>query len=478
MDTNLTQVKQFRTRLYQSLPHRADATMDLIDALAGNTASRSVVELSLSPLFRRRHASVHDAIDSLLEDTGERGDFDLSRRRLEEGLLRAVAPELPGPKERPFWLMAIDALSLARPHAATLTDRSYVHKADAPSSGRPVAVGHAYSLLVVLPERQTGDPPWAPALSSRRIPSERTAADVAVEQLWDVMEEKDAPWAGQLVACVVDSGYGNAPFLADAAKEPELVTIVRLRSNRVVYQPPQPVPGRKGRPPWYGERFDLGDKTTWTEPQTVSTFPRRTSGGRDYTVEVRAWPNMRMKGAKGFPMHSHPCKLLRVECLDEAGKALFRRPLWLGVVGVRRSEVTPEQAHDAYRQRFDQEHSHRFLRQRLLLDAFQTPETQHEENYVVLVRLAYVLLFVARTIAQHLPRPWERAKKTSGPASPTMVQRDLARILAVTGTPACEPKPRGKSKGRTLGVAPGRRTRHKVVYKGQSHAPRARAPAA
>lgn len=477
MDTNLTQVEQFRTRLYQSLPRRADATMDLIDALAANTTGRSVVELSLSPLFRRRHASVHDAIDSLLEGAGD-GDFDVARRRLEECLLRAVAPELPTPKERPFWLMAIDALTLSRPHARTLTDRSYVHKADAHSSGRPVTVGHAYSFLVVLPERKTGEPPWAPALSSRRIPSERTPADVGVEQLWDVMEEKDMPWTGQLVACVIDSGYGNASFLADAAKEPDLVTIARMRSNRVVYHSPRPDPDRKGRPPWYGERFNLGEAATWTEPATVTTFKRRTSDGRDYCVEVRAWTDMLMKGAKGFPMHRHPFTLLRVECFDEAGKSLFRRPLWLAVLGARRAEITPEQAHDAYRQRFDQEHSHRFLRQRLLLDAFQTSETQHEENYVELVRLAYLQLFAARDVAQHLPRPWERAKKRTGPATPTMVQRDLGRILAVTGTPACDPKPRGKSKGRTLGASPGRRTRHKVVYKGQSVAPRARAPAA
>ena len=292
------------------------------------------------------------------------------------------------------------------------------------------------------------------------------------------MEEKEVPWAGQLVVCVVDSGYGNAAFLADAATEPDLVIIARMRSNRVIYHSPQPKPDRKGRPPWYGERFDMRDAATWTEPAALSTFTRRTSGGRAFTVEVRAWHNMRMKGAKGFPMHAQPFTLLRVECLDEAGKPLFRRPLWLCVIGARRAEVTPEQAYDAFRQRFDQEHSHRFLRQRLLLDASQTPETQHEENYVVLVRLAYLLLFVARNIAQHLPRPWERAKKSTGPASPTMVQRDLGRILALTGTPACAPKPRGKSKGRALGAAPGRRTRHKVVYKGESHAPRARAPAA
>ena len=36
--------------MYQSLPRRADALMDLIDALSANTTARTVIELSLSPI--------------------------------------------------------------------------------------------------------------------------------------------------------------------------------------------------------------------------------------------------------------------------------------------------------------------------------------------------------------------------------------------------------------------------------------------
>ena len=476
MDT--IQLQQFREELYRALPRRADATMDLVDALSANTHARSVVELSLAPQFRRGHPSVHDAIDALQNNPGH-SPIDGPRRNLEGKLLSAVASQVQAPARRGYYLVAVDGFTVARPHARTLADRGYVHTVEGSSlMGRPVTVGHTYSLLVHLPERGPKDPPWAPGLSSRRIPSGRSASDVGVEQLWDILGAKDVPWAGQLVVCCIDSGYGNAPFLADAAKEPNLVAIARFRSNRVLYRSPPPrQSGQRGRTPSYGERFDLGKAVSWHEPDAIDTFQRQTHRGRTLTVTVRAWHDMLMKGSRAYPMHAHPFTLLRIECRSGGPDAeRVHPPMWLAVVGDRRRVVSPEQGYDDYRQRFDQEHSHRFLRQRLLLDASQTPETQHEENWIQIVRLAYVQLFAARHVAQALPRPWEKAVKSTGPLSPTMVQRDLGRILATIGTPACAPKPRGKSPGRLLGDSPGLRKRRPVVFKGHSTPQRARAP--
>jgi len=41
----ITQLEQFRLEVYHSFDHRADATMEVLDALTGNTSARSVVEL-------------------------------------------------------------------------------------------------------------------------------------------------------------------------------------------------------------------------------------------------------------------------------------------------------------------------------------------------------------------------------------------------------------------------------------------------
>lgn len=88
--------------------------MDLSGALAANTSARSVERLSQSPLFRCRHASAHDTIDVLQNNPGH-SPIDGPRRQLEERLLLAVIEEVPAPACRPFWLLGLDSLSLARP---------------------------------------------------------------------------------------------------------------------------------------------------------------------------------------------------------------------------------------------------------------------------------------------------------------------------------------------------------------------------
>ena len=64
----------------------------------------------------------------------------------------------------------------------------------------------------------------------------------------------------------------------------------------------------------------------------------------------------------------------------------------------------------------------------------QTPEVEHEENWWEIVGLAYVNLYTAASLANIMPYPWERwlpnnkEVDTESLPSPSMVQRDLARI--------------------------------------------------
>ncbi len=64
METQEKQFVEYRNKIYKNLNSRADATMDLIDALSGNQQATSPVQLSLNPLFRRKYASIHDAVDN------------------------------------------------------------------------------------------------------------------------------------------------------------------------------------------------------------------------------------------------------------------------------------------------------------------------------------------------------------------------------------------------------------------------------
>ncbi|MCB9433400.1 MAG: hypothetical protein H6668_15615, partial [Ardenticatenaceae bacterium] len=60
MTINLLQ--QFRDTVYQALPKRADATMDLVDALTTTAPVESPVAVSENILFRRQFSSVYDVL--------------------------------------------------------------------------------------------------------------------------------------------------------------------------------------------------------------------------------------------------------------------------------------------------------------------------------------------------------------------------------------------------------------------------------
>ena len=64
---------------------------------------------------------------------------------------------------------------------------------------------------------------------------------------------------------MADSKYGIGGFLGPLASYENLINIARLRGNRVLYRQPEEVAERKrsrGRPKWYGKRFNLRNPST------------------------------------------------------------------------------------------------------------------------------------------------------------------------------------------------------------------------
>jgi hypothetical protein len=474
MKSELLRLERFRDQVYRVFAQYPDTVMDLLDSLASNQSARSVAELSLNPVFRRAYSSLYQAVAELVVPTTAE-----ERLALEASLISVVAELLVPAEEPAFWPFALDGLSLARLYAATLTDRSYVHWPEQIKSKLPVTVGHGYSILTALPaDEQPEDAPWAVPLSSRRVASQEGALAVGVAQVRAILANPKLPWHGKRVVLVIDSLYSVAAFLGPLAGEDNLVNVSRLRSNRVLYRQPGPKPpGKRGRA-WFGAAFKLGDPTTWGEPDERVELPDGRHLGRPMKVRLEVWHDLLMRGTRAQPMHQCPFTVLRVVCQDAEGQPIYKQAMWLVVSGQRRAELNPAQAYAVYRRRSHQEHTHRFGRQRLLLDAFQTPDTAREENWLMLVGLAYAQLFAARHLADHLPRPWERSKPAVSTAAPrpSLVQRDFGRILGQLGTPARAPKRRGIAPGRAKGASRPRRQRWPVVFKGRKR--RRKAPKA
>jgi len=300
-----------------------------------------------------------------------------------------------------------------------------------------------------------------------RVKSSETGKQVGSQQLQQILTQKNLPWSNHRSVVVVDSDYSAKTFLSEPSQHSNLVVVTRVRSNRVFYQSPetssQP---SKGHRLWYGDKFDLKDETTWHQPNEVVQTNFTTKRGRLLNVTIQSWSDMLMRGSHDCPMHCHPFNLMQIQVTSPEGIRIWK-PMWLIMIGQRRNELTITEAYQSYRQRYDVEHLLRFGKQRLLLNASATPEVEHEENWVELSFLAYVQLWAARKLALTLPRSWERylPQKTEGFLSPSMIQRDMQRIITEIGTPANLPKRRGYSAGRNTGMIQTKRTRHQVIKK-------------
>lgn len=456
------QLKQFRTELYQNFTHRADTLLELLDAICSNPTASSVVELSQTACFRRSYSTLYKAIE----------EWEAPPMLLPH-LLR---PYLPSPQLRPFWLLLVDVTAQGRPYGKTVADRGMVYQPTQVKGNKPVTIGHQYSTLALGLETEAGvSDSWVLPLLSQRVASREDKELVGGRQVDALLDDKQLPFGQALCVEVVDSSYSKPAYLHAHRRHPNLVTIARLKSNRTLshqYQPPADEAPHSGHPRWYGHPFDLSKPDGRAAPDETLTRWESTPSGKRYRVEIQAWRNMLMRGQRSpqsLPMHQHPFTLVSITRYDEAGQPVFKRPLWLLVIGNRRSELSLEQIYQAYLSRFDIEHFFRFGKQKLLLTAFQTPEVTREEKWWHFNHLAYAQLWLARHLTQALPRPWERylpAMKLRL-ISPSLGQRDFARIIRQLGTPAQTPKPRHNASGRPVGAKLPKRPPQPVVVKGK-----------
>jgi hypothetical protein len=462
--------------VYGSFTKRQDSLMDLLDALSGNEGADSVVELSLNSLFRRGHSAVYAAIEALGASKDEATSSELPpdsppQSRFPSEWIKAIANVVPAPEHRDYWLFGVDVTPVARRHAVTMKDRESVYQPTVITGQKPITLGHNYSLMSAIPEAEiAGGRSWIVPVSMERVTSFDSKAGVGQRQVERLLNDDSLPWHRDLCVLVADSDYAHRSFLYPFSTQDNRVIVSRARSNRVFYRlAVPPTEKRRGHPRWYGERFDFKDDTTWGPPDEQHTFEITTAQGKLRTVTLRRWHNLLMKGTKAQPMHCHPFDLVQVQVTDPTGNRIFK-PQWLIVFGQSRRQLTAQDAYQSYTERFNLEHGIRFGKQRLLMSHLQTPEVTQEENWVQFSWLAYVQLWVARLLANLLPQPWQQylPANKQRQITPSMVQRDFARIIRQIGTPAAEVKPRGKSPGRPLGTTLDPRPRRPIIKRGRT----------
>jgi hypothetical protein len=421
---------RFRREVYHSFEQRADAGMELVDALTSAPTVESPVGLSESALFRRGFSSVYD--------------FLKSGRMLLPKLRRVLFRHQPEEAETiaGYEVYAVDCTGDPTPEAKTLPDRGQSKK----GRNAPLEVGHTYSWLVRLVERGTS---WCMPLDIGRVPTDSSDSQVGAEQVATLAQHNSRP-----KVVVADSLYCNTAFLAIFLTVQFVYALVRIRSNRVLYEePPEREPGQRGRPRKHGPKFKLSEPSRPPDRAETCTLLGQ-------QVRLLAWMNLHF-----YQLPFLVGMVLSVQFLKADGTPRFKRPLhlfWTGPTSVALADLVR-----MYLWRFAIEHMFRFLKQHLGLTASNSPNLQVRLRWVWCCALAYCqLLFIRHQVADRRPAwhpTYVRGRRR--PLTPRQVQRNALPFLLELGSPARPTQPAGKGSGRPSGYRPEPRKRHPVVKK-------------
>jgi hypothetical protein len=439
----LARLQAFRAGLYACCTRRADALVDLADALlSAQGPVASLPQLSLEPAHRRGWGSTYAAL--------ARGRIDAERLR---DLLVSSLPDAD-----PL-VFAVDVTTWPRCDAECSPQRGFYYHPSRHSAGQPIIAGWAFQWICQLGFDRDS---WTAPVDARRLHPVDDTDQTAARQIRALLGR--LPAGGPVPLVVFDAGYDSAQLTLDLAEE-RVAVLVRLRSDRCFYHDPPPrPPGSTGRPRRHGAKFNCADPATWPAPTATLVCQDDQYG----TVTVAAWAGLHPKQHRhpghgsGRPRPMVRGTIIRVQVERVPARTRPPKVLWLWWASPGQLDL--DLAWRAYTRRFDLEHTVRFCKQTL---GWTTPRPRHPaqaDRWTWLVLAGYAQLRLARQLAGDQRLPWERPRPQPR-LSPYRVRRGFPRLLAGLGSPATAPKPAGRSPGRPKGSRSGPATRYPAIKK-------------
>ncbi len=460
----LEPLQAFRCKIYDCFTSRADANMNILDALSSyGQHCKSVVELSEAPCFERQYSSITDGI----------ADGSCQWQSITSAIYQSISKANNSNRIA----LVVDCTPNRRASAKTLSDRHVTYFPNPAPGNKPICVGHEYSTLAMIPaDAALREKHWLIPLSTERVKSNEKGNEIGMNQIEALAK---SCIADTLVISIADSKYGSEYCRKKVSQSPDWVHLFRLNSRRNIYGQAEKKesPKKAGNINRYGQKMTLNDVQTHSQPDEEIEKVITTSRGKTRQLTIKIWRNQLMRGSRTFKGYEHPLTVCQITLADENGKPLYKKPMWLGLTGKRRNEIIAEEMFDYYSSRYDIEHFFRFGKDKLLMDAYQTPDTDHEEYWWKLASLAYVQLYFACHAVPLLPKKWERylphyrdnSDRQAIIASPSQTQRGFSIVLGDVGTPAKPVTPRGNPKGRALGETQEKRKKEPVIYKAEIH---------
>jgi hypothetical protein len=440
---DLASLRAFRTDLHRCFRRRADALVELADALLVAESVGSLPHLSLQAPHRRGWGSLYAA---------------LAEGTIDSEAFRATLTQYSATDRQPVY--AIDVSVWPCCDAEASPARGFYYHPSRHSAGQPIVAGWAYQWLAQL--NFTRDS-WTAPLDVQRVHPRENANAIAVEQI--KLRAAHLPADAGIPLFVFDAGYDSVQLTQGLEMFPVSI-LVRLRADRCFYADPPPAPPspQGGRPRKHGAKFAAKNPETWPVP----TNEHRVEDEQYGAVRVRAWAGLHPKQQhhagrgtrKTRPIVRGTVVLVEVNRLP--ARPYKPQMLWLWWAGAGVPDL--DLLWRSYVRRFDLEHTLRFCKQSL---GWTTPRVRHPEQadrWTWLVVAAYTQLRLARPWVADRRLPWERPL-AQGMLTPCRVRRALSALLPLVGTPARAPKPCGRSPGRPKGSRSGRAYRYPALKK-------------
>ena len=322
---------------------------NLVMALASYESAQSVVGLSESPLFHYQYSSIRDGIHGVGQSEEEQASAMASVRSL--GLQQVCYS-----KEE--WLIfQSDASGVKKAHSKCLEDRQYIKIANnVIKSNKSITVGYPISLMnVSIPPLSNK---WSVPISIKRIASNQSAVECAVEQLEELLSQKDLELAEQSIINALDSGYGSPAYIAPTYQYKNVVNIIRFRYGKKVWLPAESTQCV------YGEKYYLIDasdtklykikgKIYQVDRRSIFDLPHQeyielegqTSKGRNLKILIWKWTDLLVRTKQGHNMKDKPFDLVASKVVDaDTAELVFNKTMFVTVHGQRKDEISIQQS--------------------------------------------------------------------------------------------------------------------------------------
>jgi DDE superfamily endonuclease len=401
--------EQFLKTVYSSLTKRQDSYVELGLALASSSQIDSGVRLSESPLYRRKFSSIYETLSEVEWDVA-------SLLKAELDLFKESCETLAG-----YEVYSGDSTFIKRNEANTLAARVMKR-----FSNGELAYGQETYWTTRLSDQESS---WTGIALVERLAEADTVTSMAAKQMKQLATQH-----GHKKVFVFDAGHG-LDLLQAQQDCPNTQVILRVKGHQVFYYPP--VYQGRGRPPKVGERFKLSDVSKEADSQHTISFKNK-------SLRLSTWTGLHAEKFMSIPL-----KILKLEFLDNTGKPIFDKPIWLVSTAIH---LEAETIARAYLWRASHELTFRFMKQHLGLCKNNSPELESCDAWFQLVALAMNTLLAMKDDLLIEAKPWY-PQPTLKPVSQRQAQMQAMTFFPqVTShhqtTSTCR-----KSLGQTLGLS-------------------------